>query len=130
MPGGIGPVSEDCVAAQRRHHHRVSLSEDADELQIFYHLGAGCVHYCRSSGWLYFVDSVSCPVVETIQSVLQGMGKPLLEIEQRYLDVHRLFKSLRRIRLTGMEAQGVCVALRLQGIQISYARCSKASTPG
>ncbi len=130
MPGGIGPVSKDCVNAQRQHHHRVTLSADAGELQIFYHLGAGCIHYCAETGWLYFVESSSWSVVETITAVLQGLGRKRVPIDQCYLDEHRLFKSLRRIRLSEQEAQTICVALRLQGVRISYACRSSDSIPG
>jgi hypothetical protein len=97
---------------------QVSIGHDGGEIQILYHLDMGRVHYCPQTQYLYFCNSFVVEIRGTIESVMSGLGHQC-EIERVYLDVHRFFSTASRVRLTQDELTPVCVALRMQGIQVS-----------
>ena len=116
---GIGPVNKnrhDVMKADRQ----TALTSSANELEIFYNLCIGRVHFKSSTNTLYFVDSFSIPVSEIIRSVFKGFNqKP--DIKQRYMDKHNLIKAAFCIKLSEKHSQPVLVALRLRGIHIEIA---------
>lgn len=116
---GIGPVNKnrnDVMKADRQ----TALTSSANELEIFYNLCNGRVHFKSSTNTLYFVDSFSIPVSEIIRSVFKGFNQNPV-IKQRYMDKHNLIKAAFCIKLSEKHSQPVLVALRLRGIHIEIA---------
>lgn len=97
---------------------QVSLTEDSGEVQIVYNLGMGRVHHSPRTGYLYFSNSFVTEIRSTIEAVYAGLRQSC-EIEPVYLDVHRCFPAANRVRLTPEALTPVCVALRIQGIQVT-----------
>lgn len=97
---------------------QVSIGNDGGEIQILYNLDMGRVHYCPQTQYLYFCNSFVVETRGTIESVMAGLGHKC-EFEPVYLDVHRFFPAANRVRLSQQELTAVCVALRMQGIQVS-----------
>ncbi|CAA6824549.1 MAG: Unknown protein [uncultured Thiotrichaceae bacterium] len=114
---GIGPVSKKNQFVERRAERQTALTDSANELEIFYNLCIGRVHFKSSSNTLYFVDSVSVPVSAIIHRVFKGFSQTPT-IKQRYLDKHNLIKAAFCIQLTDVQFKPVLVALRLRGIHI------------
>ena len=114
----IGPVDSQCAKALCQHHREVRLPATVDEARVFYNLCMDRVHYFPQRSAIYFVDSGYVAVAAIIQSVFNGLRRPL-QIDQLYLDNLSIFKSLKRVRMEAQEAVVVLAALPLAGIQIS-----------
>lgn len=97
---------------------QVSLADGSGEVQIVYNLGMGSVHYSPQTCYLYFSNSFVAEIRHTIEAVLTGLQQTC-EIEPVYLDIHRCFPAANRVRLTAESLVPICVALRIQGIQVS-----------
>lgn len=97
---------------------RLTLDKDSGEVQIVYNLGIGRVHYSPQTRYLYFCNSYAAEIRDTIEAVHQGL-RLKCEIELVYLDVHRCFPAASRVRLQPETLTPVCVALRMQGVQVS-----------
>lgn len=87
------------------------------EVRIVYSLAIQRVFYSSHREYLYFCDSESLPVRQTICAVMRGMGVSQ-EIEAVCLDVHRLFAPACRVRLMTTQLAPVRAALRLSGVEV------------
>ena len=116
MPGGVGRVSEGVLSAGSRRVRSMVAVGNANE--IFYHLDANRVCFDAVAGCIYFVDSPGGQVRETILSTLAGL-RSAVTVEQLHLDTHRFFDGARKVRLTGVQAGIVLVALRLAGVAVT-----------
>lgn len=114
MPGGIGPVSPETLAACAVAGRRLSVLGDANE--IFFHLDHRRVYYDSRAGQLYFVGSPEDPVGRILSALLGDAAAGRL-IEQLHLDAHHCFNGARRVGLDRTQATTVLTALRLAGIQ-------------
>jgi len=97
---------------------QVSLAEGSGEVQIIYNLGMSRVHYSPQAGYLYFSKSLVGEIRGTIEAVHAGLRLSCY-IEPVYLDVHRCFAAASRVRLIPETLAPVCVALRMQGIEVT-----------
>ena len=114
---GIGPIFTDRKALSKRAGYRSSLIAPRNELEIFCSLCVGRVYFDHSSRLLYYVDSPAFNVSDVLRQVFRGLGQEP-QIEQLYMDEHRVIAAALRIRLTLAQAKVVMVALRLNGIHI------------
>ncbi len=114
---GIGPVSKNREDVLRRAERQTALTASANELEIFYNLCVGRVHYKSVARMLYFVDSNTVSVTEIIHQVFRGLQQTPV-IKQLYMDQHQLIKAASCIHLTRAQARAVLVALRLRGIHV------------
>ena len=117
LMAGIGPISKNSLEMTKRADRQTALTDSANELEIFYNLCIGRVHYKSSMKTLYYVDSHSIPVSKIICKVFKGFNQTP-NIKQRYLDKHNLIKAAFCIELNDKQSKAVLVALRLRGICI------------
>ena len=97
---------------------QVTLAAGSGEVQIVYNLGMGSVHYSSQTGFLYFSNAFVAEIRSTIEAVFAGLQQRC-EIEPVYLDIHRCFPAANRVHLSAEALTPICVALRMQGIQVS-----------
>lgn len=97
---------------------QVFIGNEIGEVQIVYNLDMGRVHYSPQTQYLYFCNSCVVEIRRTIESVLEGLRQKF-EIECVYLDANRCLPAANRVRLDQQSLAPVCVALRMQGLQVS-----------
>lgn len=114
----VSRINDENRRAFLRCRRQVRLADGSGEVQIVYNLGMGRVHYSPRAGYLYFSKSLVGEIRGTIEAVHAGL-RQTCEIEPVYLDVHRCFLAANRVRLTPETLAAVCVALRMQGIQVT-----------
>ncbi len=83
---GIGPINNNCNDVVKKASRRTTLTSSANELEIFYNLCIGRVHYKSSTCTLYYVDSFSISVSEIILKVFKGFDQEP-DIEQRLIPI-------------------------------------------
>ncbi len=115
--GGLGKVNSSRQDLLKRAGFRSSLAASANELEIFCSLCEGRVFFSKYQQYLYFVDSPSFPVSEIIQRVFHGLGQRA-EIQQLYMDEHKVLKAASSIRLAQHQVSPVLTALKLTGMHI------------
>ena len=101
----------------KRAEHSTSLNDNMNDLEIFFHLCVGRVYYRAVSQSLYFVDSSTISISDTIHQVFKGLSDQP-QIQQLYLDVHSLFNAAFKIELTAVQRDTLLVALKLRGIKV------------
>ena len=69
---GIGPINSNRNDVVKKASCQTKLSSSANELEIFYNLYIGRVHYKSSTRTSYYVDSFSISVSEIIHNVFKG----------------------------------------------------------
>ncbi len=115
--GGLGKVNSNRQDLLKRAGFRSSLAATTNELEIFCSLCEGRVFYSKRQRRLYFVDSPSFPVSEIIHRVFHGLGQRA-DINQLYMDEHKVLKAASRIRLSQRQVKPVLTALKLTGMHI------------
>lgn len=116
---GIGPISlksRDMSACAGRSS---MLAATANELEVFYNICVGKVIFRRFTNTLYFVDSPSVSVTDTILAVFKSFDDQPV-INQLYMDPHKLIKAACCIVLQPLRVKPVLVALRLRGFHIDF----------
>lgn len=113
MPGGIGPMNPETLAACFTRGREIDAPGNANE--IFFNLDGRRVYYDSGAGYLYFVNAPGDVVLRTVRSAAAGAGS-LPVIEQLHLDVHKCFNAACRVRLQGALVNTVLMALRLAGV--------------
>ncbi|WP_316366603.1 hypothetical protein [Candidatus Thiodiazotropha sp. CDECU1] len=114
----VSRLSDENRRAFLSHRRQVSISNNSGEIQIVYNLDMGRVHYSPQTQYLYFCNSVVVDIRCIIESVLTGLEQTC-EIECVYLDTNQCLPAASRVRLTQESRNPVCVALRMQGIQVT-----------
>lgn len=113
----IASVTETRQALLKRANRSTRLKNCSNELEIFYYLCEGRVYFNRTNHALYFVDSPTISISNTITKVFKGLNESP-NIEQLYIDVHSLFNAAFKIELSKKQSKVLLVALELRGINI------------
>ncbi|MES9991897.1 MAG: hypothetical protein ABW098_08080 [Candidatus Thiodiazotropha sp.] len=114
----VSRLNDENRRAVLSHRRQVSISKNSGEIQIVYNLDMGRVHFSPQTQYLYFCNSYVVEIQRIIESVLEGLQQKC-EIECVYLDTHHCLPAANRVRLTTESRNPVCVALRMQGIQVT-----------
>ncbi|MBT3047233.1 MAG: hypothetical protein G8D61_07680 [gamma proteobacterium symbiont of Ctena orbiculata] len=114
----VSRLNDENRRAFLSHRRQVTIGKDSGETQIVYNLDMGRVHYSPQTQYLYFCNSYVVAIRRVIESVLEGLEQKC-EIECVYLDSHRCLPAANRVRLNQASRNPVCVALRMQGIQVT-----------
>lgn len=117
----IGPVDSNCAKTLCKSHRKVSAAASEGEVNIFFNLCMDRVHYVPERQAIYFVDSSYINVPDVLSRVFSGLGCQL-QIDQLYLDQLSIFKSLKRVIMTEVQAHAVMVALRMEGMQVTISK--------
>ena len=118
----IGPVDRRSSCSRLARRRQTGLRASDDEVKVFYNLCPGRVHFRRTAGLLYFVDSPYESISDIVTSVFSGLGREP-RIVQLYMDEHHYLKAAKRLHLggTSREANALLVAMRLKGVHIEVA---------
>ena len=117
----IGPVDSNCAKTLCKSHRKVSAAASEGEVNIFFNLCMDRVHYVPARRAIYFVDSNHIKVADILERIFAGLQCEL-QIDQLYLDQLSVFKSLKRVVMTEIQARAVMVALRMEGMQITISK--------
>lgn len=108
------PAGNAAKSACSRHDQLITSAKNSNE--IFFNLDNRRVFYDSTEGYLYFTDSPTGSLIQTVRATLTGLNSSAT-IEQIYLDPHRFFSGACRVRLLAEHVSTLLIALRLAGIR-------------